>query len=84
MNTTEQLFAEETLILANRLLSDHFESPICLGEPQNNSGSNRARVYRCRILEGPDHVPASVIVKPQSDACPDNCLYANAVVSAGF
>ncbi len=71
MNTTEHLFAEETLILANCLLSDHFEVPICLGEPQNNSGSNRARVYRCRILEGPAHVPASVIVK-RAYASPPN------------
>ncbi|HTK09629.1 MAG TPA: hypothetical protein VL485_20835 [Ktedonobacteraceae bacterium] len=63
MHTTDSQFAEETLVLATRLLTEQFSAPVRLGEPQNNSGSNRARVYRCHVLEGPASTPTSVIVK---------------------
>src|SRR5450631_1011158 len=62
MNTADPQFAQETRTLAESLLTKHFASSIQLAEPEELRGSNRSKDYRCS-LTGPEHVPASVILK---------------------
>ena len=63
-NTVESLLAavEQALIVT-------FGGPVQLDREQVLRGSDRSRVFRCRILEGPVGIPTSVIVKHvQGDA----------------
>lgn len=52
-----------TEVLAERVLAEYFGGPVRLGEGRDLGGSNRSKVGRFSILEGPASVPASVIVK---------------------
>ncbi|HEX6553344.1 MAG TPA: hypothetical protein VF026_11320 [Ktedonobacteraceae bacterium] len=53
----------ETIIIAEKLLSEAFGGSVRLNEGEDLAGSNRTQVYRFRVLEGPGDVPATVIVK---------------------
>lgn len=52
-----------TKTLAERVLAEYFGGPVKLGEGRDLGGSNRSKVWRFSISEGPASVPASVIVK---------------------
>jgi hypothetical protein len=60
---------------AEQGLSEHFGSLIRLSEPQPLSGSNRSRVSRCRLLEGPSAAPGTVIIKRAGGAENDEDEY---------
>lgn len=60
-HTSESTLATEAL--AERVLTDYFGGPVKLSEGRDLGGSNRSKVGRFSILEGPASVPASVIVK---------------------
>lgn len=53
----------ETVAIAERLLAQAFGGPVRLGEGRNLGGSDRSAVYRFSVLDGPDDIPASMIVK---------------------
>ena len=55
--------SRETVSTAERLLEQQFGGPVRLGEGHNLRGSNRSKVYRFAVLDGPSGTPASVIVK---------------------
>src|SRR2546428_9295325 len=56
-------------------LSEHFGGPIRLSEPEPLTGSNRSRVARCRILQGPSTAPRTVIIKRAGGADNDEDEY---------
>ncbi|HZR43478.1 MAG TPA: hypothetical protein VFB12_25415 [Ktedonobacteraceae bacterium] len=55
--------SRETVSTAKGLLEQQFGGPVRLGEGHNLRGSNRSKVYRFSVLDGPSGTPTSVIVK---------------------
>ena len=56
-------------------LLEHFGGPVHLSEPEPLTGSNRSRVARCRVLEGPSTAPGTVIIKRAGGAGNDADVY---------
>src|ERR1041384_3985350 len=48
---------------AEKTLGERFGSSVRLDRDQPLGGSERSKVVRCRILEGPREAPASIIIK---------------------
>lgn len=65
----------EVLRAAEEGLSEPFGGPVRLSDPQPLSGSNRSRVLRCRLLEGPSTAPDTVIIKRAGGAETDEDGY---------
>jgi hypothetical protein len=53
----------ETLVTAEKVLSKAFSGEVRLSDGEDLGGSNRSKVYRFSLLEGPNDAPASVVVK---------------------
>jgi hypothetical protein len=53
----------ETVTIAEKLLADVFGGQMRLSDGDDLGGSNRTKVYRFAVLDGPADVPQSVIVK---------------------
>lgn len=54
--------------LTEHMLTRAFDGPVRLGDASDLGGSERSKVLRFPLLEGPASVPASVIVKQSSSA----------------
>ncbi|GLV57392.1 hypothetical protein KDH_42280 [Dictyobacter sp. S3.2.2.5] len=65
--TTQPLHAVEAIANAEQLLSRHFGITIRLGPGDDLGGSQRSRVYRCPVLEGPELLASGVIIKQASE-----------------
>ena len=63
MARTKTQASQETIALAEKLLSETFGGCIRLDDGDDLGGSKRSLVYRFKILDGPGDAPASVIVK---------------------
>ncbi|HEY0753480.1 MAG TPA: hypothetical protein VGD98_05925 [Ktedonobacteraceae bacterium] len=55
--------SSEMIATAEQLLTEVFAGTVRLGEGDDLTTSGRAGVYRLQVLAGPEHAPASVIVK---------------------
>ena len=67
MSLSKHAPAQEMKATAERLLAEKFGGTVLLGEGTDLQGGTRNLVYRFPLLEGPDRVPASVIVKQAKD-----------------
>ncbi|GCE04102.1 hypothetical protein [Dictyobacter aurantiacus] len=65
--TTQPLHAVETIAQAEQLLNRHYDTTIRLGPGDDLGGSQRSRVYRCSVLEGPELLASGVIIKQVSE-----------------
>ncbi|GHO88930.1 phosphotransferase [Dictyobacter formicarum] len=65
--TTQPLQVVETIAQAEKLLSSHYGTTIRLGAGEDLGGSQRSRVYRCSLLEGPALLAPGVIIKQASE-----------------
>lgn len=65
--TTQPLQVVETIAQAEKLLSSHYGTTIRLGSGEDLGGSQRSRVYRCPLLEGPTLLTPAVIIKQASE-----------------
>jgi hypothetical protein len=63
MNPSKIPPSPELIATAEQLLMEVFEGTVRLGEAEDLTASGRAGVYRLQVLAGPNHAPASVIVK---------------------
>lgn len=55
--------SQETIDIAENVLSDAFGGPVHLGKGETLQGGIRMQVYRFLVMDAPDNAPASVIVK---------------------
>ncbi|RYX82823.1 aminoglycoside phosphotransferase family protein [bacterium] len=54
---------QDSIEVAQRILSQHFYGAVTLEAGATLRGSNRSHVVRCRVLQGPPNCPDSVVVK---------------------
>ena len=53
----------ETLMVAETILSQRFDSNVRLEAMDVLKNNSRSKVLRCRVIDGPSYIPASVVVK---------------------
>jgi hypothetical protein len=53
----------EIKTIAEKILSEALGGKIRLEAGEGLGGSNRSKVYRLKVLEGPNHAPSSIVVK---------------------